>query len=112
MNLVRKLRYLGPRQVTHKLSLKLEHAIKAQLLPVPQLPAPAALLDQTLTLLGHRYDLRQPQRWHLSPDTGKCWAFQYSPTIALTRPEAAGDMKLIREINRHQFLPALAAAQP
>lgn len=63
-------------------------------------------------LLGQHHDLRQPGRWHRSPDTGNCWPLRYAQAIPVEGPQAAGDVKLIWELNRRQFLPSLAGRDP
>jgi hypothetical protein len=93
VNVLEKFRYLGPGQTARKCLLKAERALKRRLLRPPALPPPAKL-DGRVRLLGHEFDLSAPNRWHGD------WPFLYSQAIPL---DAAGDVKLIWELNRHQF---------
>ena len=103
MNAFEKFRYLGPMQTARKYALKLEHAINCRR-PPPSLPLPDQGIELRLTLLGHEFDLSRPDRWHYSPDTGQVWPMKYGPAMPL---DIAGDVKLVWELNRHQFLPSL-----
>ena len=97
MNPIEKFRYLGLAQTARKYCLKTERAAKRALLRPPPLPAPDTF-SLRLNLLGNDFDLSAPDRWH------GAWPFIYSHAIPL---DAGGDVKLIWELNRHQFLPAL-----
>lgn len=95
MNALAKFRYLGPCQTARKYLLKAEHAANRSKQP-PALPPQDPSIDLRLTLLGHDFDLHAPNRWH-----GQ-WPFLYGPAVPLN---AGGDVKLIWELNRHQFGP-------
>lgn len=91
MTALEKLRYLGVPQTARKYCLKAERAAKRALLRSPKLPAPQPL-NLRLTLLGHKFDLSAPNRWHGD------WPLIYSQAIPLV-----ADVKPIWELNRHQF---------
>ena len=112
MNSLAKLRYLGPSQTVRKYLLKTERCLNQRVRKPPALPPQDSTIDLHLTLLGHEFDLRAPNRWHRSPDTGESWPLVYSQAMAVTGPEAVGDVKLVWELNRHQFLPPLVARDP
>ena len=97
MNPIEKFRYLGPAQTARKYCLKAERAAKRVLLRPPALPTPDAF-NLRLNLLGNDFDLSAPTRWHGG------WPFLYANAIPLN---AGGDVKLIWELNRHQFLSGL-----
>ena len=97
MNPLEKFHYLGPAQTARKYFLKAERATKRVLLRPPSLPAPDAF-NLRLNLLGNDFDLSAPNRWHGG------WPIIYSHAIPLN---IGGDVKLIWELNRHQFLPTL-----
>ncbi len=110
MNAWAKLRYLGVAQTARKYALKAERARRRH--PPPR-PTPAATRwGLRYDYLGHTFDLDRPDRWHYSPDTGRSWPWQYGPSLPVCGPAAAGDVKLIWELNRHQFLPTLARRDP
>lgn len=88
-----KLRYLGAAQTARKYWLKAERAWKRRWLRPPVLPAPRRLAGR-VRLLGREFDLSAPNRWHGD------WPVVYSQAIPI---EAAGDIKPIWELNRHQF---------
>ena len=96
MNALEKFHYLGPVQTARKYLLKTERALK-RLRQAPALPA-ADTFDLRVHLLGHDFDLAAPNRWH------GAWPVIYSQAIPL---DAGGDVKLIWELNRHQFLAGL-----
>src|SRR5262249_39100859 len=48
--------------------------------------------------------------WHLDPETGRRWPQQHWIDISLQPPAAAGDPKVIWELNRHQHLLWLGLA--
>ena len=108
MNPLEKFRYLGPAQTARKYALKAERALKAAYCRPPVVPGQDPTIDLQLTLLGCEFDLRRPNRWHYSPDTGKTWPLRYGMAVPLD----VGDVKLVWELNRHQFLPALASKDP
>ncbi len=95
MNALAKFRYLGPWQTARKYALKAERALNRHRRP-PQLPAQDPTIDLRLTLLGHDFDLSATNRWH------GAWPVIYSHAVPL---DAGGDVKLIWELNRHQFGP-------
>jgi hypothetical protein len=109
MNPLAKFQYLGLAQTLRKYLLKTERALNRRVRKPPPFPQQDAAIDLHLTLLGHEFDLHSPNRWHRSPDTGKTWPLLYSHAIPL---DAAGDVKLVWELNRHQFLPTLAEKDP
>jgi len=109
VNRLAKFRYLGPAQTARKCLLRCERWAKRRMLQPPPLPPSDPAIDLQLDLLGQHYDLRQPGRWHRSPETGNCWPLSYAQAIPFEGPQAAGDVKFVWELNRHQFLPALAA---
>jgi hypothetical protein len=110
VNALAKLRYLGIVQTARKFALKTDRVRRRN--PPPRPPATAAAWGLHYEYLGHRFDLDRPDRWHYSPDTGRCWPWGYGPSLPVSGPTAAGDVKLIWELNRHQFLPALARQDP
>lgn len=112
MTPLEKLRYLGLRPALHKLGARVAGAVTPRLRRSPALAPADPALALRLTLLGHDFDLRDEGRWHRSPDTGQRWPLTYGPALPLTGPAAAGDVKLIWELNRLQFLPELAATDP
>ena len=111
MKTTEKLEYLGPYQTVRKNLLKVERALSRVLLRPAALP-PQFQCDLHLWLLGHEFDLSLPNYWHRSPDTGNCWPMIYGPAMHVTGEQAVGDVKLIWELNRHQFLPELARTDP
>jgi hypothetical protein len=96
MNRLEKFRYLGPAQTFRKYFLKTERVLKRFRRP-PALPVPDKF-DVHVTLLGHEFDLAASNRWHSG------WPVIYSQAIPL---DAGGDVKLIWELNRLQFLAGL-----
>src|SRR5690242_5040950 len=109
MTALEKFRYLGLAQTFRKYALKAERATKGALLHPPTPPPGDGNIELQLDLLGQHFDLRARDRWHRAPDTGHSWPLAYGLTIPL---DAAGDVKFIWELNRHQFLPALATTDP
>ena len=92
MNALAKLCYLGPGQVARKYALKVERALHSRRRP-PALAPPAPLAGR-VRLLGHDFDLAPPNRWHGD------WPVLPAPAIRLGDD---ADVKLIWELNRHQF---------
>jgi len=61
--------------------------------------------------MGHVFDFAGgPIDWHFAPDTGRCWPRVRWNRLNLYGADAAGDVKLTWELNRHQFWPTLARA--
>ncbi len=69
------------------------------------------------TFLGHRVEFGPEIPWQTDPRTGKPWPARYHGHIdifggaqATAGQAAAGDVKYVWEVNRHQYLPILARA--
>lgn len=69
-----------------------------------------AVTSDGITLLGHVFRPADPDfDWHADPTRGRLW-----PLVALDDNDVVrgvrADVKLVWEVNRHQFLPTLARA--
>ncbi len=111
MNAWERLCYIGPGQAARKLGLRMERAVKHRRWRLPPIP-PRQPIDWQIRLLNHEFDLRHPDCWRYSPDTRQVWPVAYAGTLPVTGPRAVGDVKLVWELNRHQFLPKLATRDP
>lgn len=111
MNLWQRFCYIGPTQAVRKLGLRFERALKRRWWVPPEIP-PRSPIDWQIRLLNHEFDLRRPDCWRYSPDTGRAWPMEFAGTLPITGPDAVGDVRLIWELNRHQFLPELARRDP
>ncbi len=69
------------------------------------------LCAHRIELLGHGVvDCGAAIDWHRDPVTGGVWPRRFWADYDLVRDSAAGDPKLVLELNRHQHLPRLAKA--
>lgn len=79
---------------------------------LPEIEAEAGrLCAHRIELLGHgELDCGEEIDWHRDPVTGRVWERRFWGDYDLVRDAAAGDPKVVLELNRHQHLPRLAKA--
>lgn len=72
--------------------------------------APTAAVQGVYRALGHDFKLSKEMDWHLDPASGLRWPDNaYCFDIEYRHDRLRGDVKLVWELNRLQFVPVIAA---
>ncbi len=63
-----------------------------------------SICSHEFTFLGHSFKHGKEVDWMLDPVSGKVWDSGFSQDIIFKGPDRLGDIKLVWELNKHQYL--------